>query len=108
MVKIIDHKNSRETFKHLNIAGTCIIRGIFNKSDCENIASKLELLGLGSGSHIINPDREQHLIAQVAEDLASLQHLEKIQYLKKNTVSLTFFTRSHEKQSYFITIIRVF
>jgi hypothetical protein len=83
MVKIIDHKNSREIFKHLSIAGTCIIRGIFNKSDCKNIASKLELLGLGSGPHIINPDREQHLIAQVAEDLASLPHLEKIQYLKK-------------------------
>ena len=81
MLKVLDYKEPERIFEQLDVAGTCVIRGVFSEFDCKNIASKLELLELGNGPQIINPDREQHLIAQTVDHLVSLKHLEKIQYL---------------------------
>lgn len=104
MVEIINYKKSKNIFKQLDVAGTCIVRGLFSYSDCQNIAKKLELLGLGSGPHIINPDREQHLIAQTADLLAELQHLERINYLKK-VKSVSRFLRSIMKNKNVLEIL---
>ena len=104
VVKIINYKKSQAIFKQLDVAGTCIVRGLFSNSDCRNIAQKLELLGLGSGPHLINPDREQHLTAQTADFLAKLQHLERIQYLR-NVKSVSRFLRSIMKNKNVLAIL---
>jgi len=107
MVKVIDYKNSQAIFKQLNVAGTCVVRGLFSESDCKNIASKMEWLRLGNGPHIINPDREQHLIAQTADHLAKLQHLERIEYLKK-IKSISRFLRQVMKNEAVLKILSKF
>ena len=104
MLKVLDYKEPERIFGQLDVAGTCVIRGVFSEFDCENIASKLELLELENGPQIINPDREQHLIAQTVDHLVSLKHLEKIQYLK-NVKLVSRFLRRVMKNERILTLL---
>tara|TARA_B100000315_G_C14541445_1_gene571103 strand:+ start:804 stop:1604 length:801 start_codon:yes stop_codon:yes gene_type:complete len=107
MIQVIDYKKSKKIFEQLDAAGTCVIRGLFSESDVKNIASKLDSLELKHGPHIMNPDREQHLIAQTADHIVKLQHLDRIRYLR-NIKSVSRLLRQTMKNEHILALLSKF